>query len=403
MILAAIALAAIPAFAQLSLAGAQQRAVANSIDVQIALSAVRQAEANLRLARIAAIPHLTGDYSLAPQAGPLDVGTVEQHYFIIGAGLSINDLIGSSNAIRSAGNELLAAQRSADAANLVARQNAAKLYFSALQAIAIERVRADSVRGAQRDRGAANLRARNGESPQLDVVRADVTLAQARADLARAQADRADAVDALASATAVSPAALVTLAPAPSPSPALLDEDRAVARALATRPELAALLATITARGAGVAGARQSGIPTATIAGGFQKGVDTGIPVQGPQVAAHLDFPLASGSGARVESAQAQADAAAAQLVDARRRIALEVASAVRDLRADGVATQAADRARDEAARALSAVELGYREGASTSLDIADARRTYQQATVDALVAEYQRALAFAVLQVIVP
>jgi outer membrane protein TolC len=120
-------------------------------------------------------------------------------------------------------------------------------------------------------------------------------------------------------------------------------------------------------------------------------------------VAAHLDFPLASGSGARVESAQAQADAAAAQLVDARRRIALEVASAVRDLRADGVATQAADRARDEAARALSAVELGYREGASTSLDIADARRTYQQATVDALVAEYQRALAFAVLQVIVP
>jgi outer membrane protein TolC len=51
----------------------------------------------------------------------------------------------------------------------------------------------------------------------------------------------------------------------------------------------------------------------------------------------------------------------------------------------------------------LSAVELGYREGASTSLDIADARRTYQQATVDALVAEYQRALAFAVLQVIVP
>jgi outer membrane protein TolC len=312
-------------------------------------------------------------------------------------------LIGSSNAIRSAANELLAAQRSADAANLVARQNAAKLYFSALQAIAIERVRADSVRGAQRDRGAANLRARNGESPQLDVVRADVTLAQARADLARAQADRADAVDALASATAVSPAALVTLAPAPSSPPALLDEDRAVARALATRPELAALLATITARGAGVAGARQSGIPTATIAGGFQKGVDTGIPVQGPQVAAHVDFPLASGSGARVESAQAQADAAAAQLVDARRRIALEVASAVRDLRADGVATQAADRARDEAARALSAVELGYREGASTSLDIADARRTYQQATVDALVAEYQRALAFAVLQVIVP
>ncbi|MBV9333328.1 MAG: hypothetical protein JO146_04925, partial [Candidatus Eremiobacteraeota bacterium] len=48
-------------------------------------------------------------------------------------------------------------------------------------------------------------------------------------------------------------------------------------------------------------------------------------------------------------------------------------------------------------------VEIGYREGASSSLDVADARRTYAQASADALVAEYQHALAVAIVEVIVP
>jgi outer membrane protein TolC len=96
-------------------------------------------------------------------------------------------------------------------------------------------------------------------------------------------------------------------------------------------------------------------------------------------------------------------DEAYAQLVDERRKIRLEVAAAVRDAQAQESAAKGADRARSEAERALTAVEIGYREGASSSLDVADARRTYDQASVDALVAEYQRAVAFAILTVIVP
>ncbi|MBV8530820.1 MAG: TolC family protein [Candidatus Eremiobacteraeota bacterium] len=398
-----IALATLPVFAQLSLVDAQQRAIANNVDVQTARQMVRQRQADLHLARIAAIPHLVGDYSLAPQAGPLDVGTVEQHYFAVGAGVSINDIVASSSAVRAAADELLAAQRSADAAELAARENAAKLYFGALQAIAVDRIRSDSVRGAERDRAAADLRVRSGESPQLDVVRADVTLAQARAEAARARSERANAVDALATATAVDPVRLENLTPELMPGAQPPDVDRAVARALLVRPELAALLATLEARNADVAKARQAGLPVATIEGGYQKGVDTGIPVQGPQVTAHLDVPLASESVDRVASAQAQVDTAYAQLADQRRRIALEVAAAVRDARAEAVATLAADTARDEARRALDAVEIGYREGASSSLDLAQARRTYEQASVDALVAEYQRALALATLEVIIP
>jgi len=400
---AGILLAAIPAFSTLSLADAQQRVAANNVDVQTALATVRQREAELRVAQVTGVPHLVGDYSLSPQANAANTGTVEQHLFSVGLGVSINDLFANSPAVRGAAGALLAAQRNADAAILAARENAAKLYYAALQAIAIERTRSEAVRGAQLDRNAADLRARSGESPRLDVIRADVTLSQARADLARAQADRADAVEALASASRMSPSELANLAATPTPPRRLPDEDRAVARAIALRPEVAALLATIDARQAGVAAARRTGLPTATIQGGYQRGVDTGIPVGGPQVAAHLEVPLSSPSGAQAASAQAQVDAARAQLTEERRTLTLDVASAIRDARADDAAAAAAERGRAEAQRALTAVEIGYREGASSSLDVAEARRTYEQASVDALVAEYRRALAYAILEVIVP
>ncbi|HEY2474609.1 MAG TPA: TolC family protein [Candidatus Cybelea sp.] len=395
--------AAMAVFTQLSLADAISRTVSNSAAVQSAVATVREREATLSLARGTAVPHLSGDYSLAPQAGPLDVGTVEQHFITVGAGISLSDLISAPSAVHAAAGDLLAAQRDASAAELTVKQNAVKLYFAALQAIAIEQIRDDALQGDLRDRTAADIRNRTGESPQIDVLRAEVTLSQARADLARAQADRVDAVEALASATAVNPTTLSALRQAPSPPYRSLEERQAVARALAMRPELSSLVARLQARNADLAGARRSGIPTATIEGGYQSGVDTGIPVRGPQVAAHLEVPLASGSRARAEAAQAQIDATFAQLLEERRTIALEVASAIRDARALDAASQAAQQAKEEAAKALAAIEIGYREGASSSLDVAVARRTYEETRVQALVAEYDSARSLAVLEIIVP
>lgn len=403
MTFAVIMGAAIAVFSQLSLTDAMQRGASNSVDVQIAIAAIHQREAQLRIARISAVPHLTGDYSLSPQAGPLDNATVEQHYIAVGAGISLSDLIAAPSTIDAAAGDLVAAQRRAAGADLTARENAVKLYFAALQAIAIERIRVDSLHGAQRDRNAAGLRSRNGESPAIDVMRADVTLSRARADLARAQADRADAVAALASATAIEPAALVALTPFNYSARNAPDEHRAVERALAMRPELSGLLASLRARNAELAGARRRVLPTATIQGGYQTGVDTGIPVRGPQAAAHVEMPFASDTRARVAVAQANVDTTYAQLLDERRTIALEVAAAIRDAQALRVAAQAAGQAKNEAATALAAVEIGYREGASSSLDVAIARRTYDEAQVEALVADYDSARALAIVDLVVP
>jgi outer membrane protein TolC len=405
VIVHALLMAVMPAFSQLSVSDAEVRAVAQNVDVQIARANVRQREAALEIARTGGVPHLSGNYTLAPQAGPFDQSVAEQHVFTVAVGITINDILAASAQSRSAASDLIAAQRDTEAATLRAKENAAKLYFDALESIALERARGDALAGANRDRSVAAIRARNGAAPRLDVVRADVSVAQAQADLVRASADRANAIDALASATGVEPASLIgAAASAPQTGAyAALDEQRAVARALASRPEIASLLAAIDARSAGVDVARSAGWPTATASGGYAAGVDSGQPVHGPAANVTLDIPLAPASNARVSNAQAQLDVARIQLVDARRTIALEAAAAVREVRANVEASAAAARARDEALRALAAVELGYREGASSSLDVADARRTATQASIDALVAQYREAQSEALLEIIAP
>jgi outer membrane protein TolC len=403
--LAGALLAVVPSFTTLSLDAAEARIVANSAGVATAHAVARQRESDLRLARIAGVPHIVGDYALAPQAAPTGTATVEQHLLAIGAGVSVNDVVNASPQARVAAAELLAAERDADAAALQARTDAIRLYFAALESIAVETVRRDEMRAAARDVATAHVRAATGEAPQLDVMRADVSLAQAQADGARASAARANAVDALASAAQVD-AALLIVTPSGSGSVTPtqnMDERRAVARALASRPEIASLLAGLEARKANLEVARRAAWPVVTASAGFEGGVDTAIPVHGPQAAVHLDVPLAPGGGERVAAAHAQVDAIEAQLLEARRTIALAVTAAVRTARASEAAERAADRARDEARRSLDAVELGYHEGASSSLDVAEARRTYAQAAVDALVARYDSAQDFALVDALVP
>ncbi len=395
----------IPAFAALSLQGAQTKAVVLDLGVQQAAANVQQRGADLHLAQIADFPHAVADYSLAPQAGPgTGPSTVEQRLASIGAGISLNDIVAAPAAIRSAAADLLAAQRASDAAMLFARENAVRLYYGALGAIALEEFRRAELTGTLQDRDAARLRARSGESPRLDVMRADVAVEQARADLAQASAQRADAVGALASATGVPSRALSAIAVrAPPPRSQAYAVDAAVARALAVRPEIAALQASIDARHADLAVARNSALPAVTATAGYASGIDAAIPVHGPSAAVRVDLPLASPAGSRIAIAKAQLDAVRAQLADARRTIALQVSAAVRDARSASQAARAAGAAREAAARALAAVELGYREGASSSLDIADARRAYVQASVSALVSEYATIQADALLEVLVP
>jgi outer membrane protein len=400
-----VSLLAVLTFTALSLSDAETKAVARDVGVQQAQTVVMQGAAGLHLAGTLPVPHLLGSYNLSPQAGggAQSSSSVEQHLLSVGAGVTLNEILSSSDTVRAAADDLLAAQRQAQAAVLAARGNAVRLYYGALSAIALERFRQEELTASLRDRAAAAIRARSGESPHLDVIRADVAVEQARADLALSKAQEADAVEALASATGVDPSALAAVNERPAPPASTLGVDAAVTRALAARPEISSLLASVNAREADVGLARQSGLPLVGAQGGYEGGADTGVPVRGPAVTVNVDFPLSSPEHAQVQIAQAQLAATQWQLIGERRAIALQVAAAVRDARAASQSARAASAARTAATKALGAVELGYREGATASLDVADARRTYVQASVDALVSEYARDEAYALLEELVP
>jgi outer membrane protein TolC len=402
-VIGAAFLFALPLFAALSPRDAQTRAVAYDSDVRAAVATERDREASLQSARAIAAPHLIGDFSMQPQAGPNDAATVEQRLVSVGAGIDVTELFSAPNRVRVAAADLLASQRDVESAALSAKRAVMKLYFAALQSIAVAELQSHSVTDAQRDLSVARLRERAGDAPQLDVTRASVSLAQAQAAAFRAQADRADAIDALANVTRAPASSFATLSESADQPPALPSVGNAVAKALADRPELDSLLRSAQAREAAIRVARNASLPAATLQAGYAAGVDTGVHVGGAQVAAHLDIPLATSASADVAAAQARADAAYAAMDGERRQITLEVTSAVRDAAADDFAVDAASRAQTQAARALSGVEVGYREGASSSLDVIEARRTYLQASLDALSARYQQAAAHWNVEILAP
>ncbi len=390
-------------FVALSLNDAQTRAVENSPAVSGARALVRERLAELSLARHTPLPHLFGDYSQSVQASNTNT-SIEQKFSTVGIAISLDDILATSPAVRAASASLLGAERSFDAAVRAEREQTIRLYFAALQARAVTDFRTKALATATDDYNGAATRVKNGDAPRLDLLRAAVALAQARADLAGARAVQADALDALAVEAAVDPHQLDQVAEAPSvPAAAGSTPEEAAKRAAALRPEARSLLAAIDAQHAAIDAAARRLLPSVTANVAAQHGTDTGIPVNGSAVTVHLDLPIGNLSASTIDVERARLDELRAQLADLQRTLALIASASVRDAQAADDADTAAQQARLEAADELNAVAVGYREGASSSLDVTDARRTFIAASLSALGADYARAQAHALEEVIVP
>ena len=121
--------------------------------------------------------------------------------------------------------------------------------------------------------------------------------------------------------------------------------------------------------------------------------------IQGPTLNVTLGIPLNGSVRSQVaqKTAIVAQDVAKAQAQE--RQIALDVAAAARNLAASQRATAASTQARQEALNELQATDLGYRNGASSSLELANARDTYTQALVDELSSVYDELKARATLE----
>ena len=391
----------VQAFTGLSLDQAQSAALSRSPDIAAANGKVTEQEALFNAARANYGPALFGTYATTPQAGN-DNQTVIQRLTTVGAQVTLGDVLAYSPLIAETNASLRAAQFDLVNAQRTERINVIGLYYTALTAHATLDARRVALQGAQNDLRAAQLRYKNGVAPHLDVVRASVAVAQTQADLARAQADADNGDAALATETGVAGASLQTMPErAATPTAVTITPDAAVQRALENRPEIASARENVAAEEHAVAVAKRGGLPLVTMSAGETSGFDTGVPVHGPSVNVNATLPVGGAAHDRVLAEEARLAQAQAQLAKAERQITTEVSASVRLYQAQSVALAAAQRALEEADAEFKATQIGYRNGASSSLDVESARATYVQALVAQISALYPQQEAEATLQLL--
>lgn len=389
-------------FAGLSLDQAQTAALGRSPDVAVANDKVAEQQALFNAARASYGPALLGTYATSPQAGN-NGETVIQRLTTVGAQVTLGDLIAYSPAVAQANASLRAAQFDLTNAQRTERINVIGLYYTALTARATLEARRVALEGAQGDLRAAQLRYKNGDVPRLDQVRASVAVAQAQADLAKAQADADNADAALATETGTQVAMLHTASiPGGDPPSVTMTPDAAVQVALASRPEVASARENVAMEEHAVSVAKRGGFPVVTLSAGATSGFDTGVPVHGPSVNVNATYPVGGAAHERVMAEQARLAQSQAQLAKTERQVTTEVGAAVRTYQAQTVGLAAAQRALTQADAAFKATRIGYRNGASSSLDIETARATYVQALVAQISALYAQQQAEATLRLLI-
>ncbi|MDP9110191.1 MAG: TolC family protein, partial [Candidatus Eremiobacteraeota bacterium] len=385
-------------FFALPLSAAQAGAVSNAPDVAAARARVRENQYILAATRGARAPAATFNYVQNPQAGPTG-GTITQRLVTLGGQITLGDYFIYGPAVRQAQENLIVAERDLQNAERAERAKTAGLYFIALRSGASVALRQDSLRSAIADRQAAQKRYITGAAPRLDVVRADLAVSRANADLDGARVARADAVQALSIETGLPANAFMRVRPSRLSGVAVLEPSVAVKRALALRSDVASAQAAVNAEMAAVDVSRRGILPAVTFSAGYTRGTDAGVTVHGPSANLLVSLPISHVSADRSAAEEARLEQSRARLAAVARQIEIDVSSAARSYAASIRAVQAATRVREEAAAELRAVEIGYRNGASSSLDVSDARRTYVAAQIDELNAIYAQAQAGTTLQ----
>jgi outer membrane protein TolC len=385
------------AFAGLSLDAAEQAAVSASPDLSAADAVVKQNAAGLAAVRSALGPSLVGGYAVSPQNGA-NGGTITSRMSSVGVQTTVGDIAAYSPLVAAAAANLRSAQSSRDAATRTERLKVVGLYFDALKARAVDGARQSALASADEQLRAAQIRFKAGSAPNLDVLRAGVAVAKATSDAELARVADTNATEALRIETGAPQTAFTATTPAPALDTTVLDPAAAVNRARLLRPELAAAGHTTTAAQAAARAARRATLPAVTIGVGYAAGVDGGQHVGSPTLNVGLSLPLGGAARARADQASAVVAEQQAKAAALARSIDVTVAATARSLAATQRASAASSQARKQAEAQLTATQLGYRNGASSSLELTMARDVYTQAVVDELSALYDEARARATL-----
>lgn len=375
------------AFASPELAALTARALAANADLAIARTRVDQARAQLRIARAAMLPVVSGSAGVSANRTDNSGGSVFD-FSAAFAGLDVSfdtDIFGARRAERRAARQRArAAEFDRQAAALVVEAEVARAYIQ--HAALADRLAFldENLAGARELERIVQVRLREGVGTKVDTGLQAIEVRQLETErlrLTEAQAQTRSALAVLLGEEAprfdVAPARLASLA-VPSISPIQ------PAELLVRRPDIRAAEARISAASGDVESARAAFLPNlrltasglaqaATLTGPFGATISAGASLLAPIF-----------EGGRLRGQLSAATAAQAETVETYRRTLLvalgESEDALASVQSSGQRQVLIDRIVDEARTTLRLRRLQYLEGEADLRDVLDAQRLLVQA-----------------------
>jgi outer membrane protein TolC len=389
---------AVQRFAALTVISAEQVAVEVSPDVATARAAVDAAGAALAQARgVNGFGALLG-YTDQPQGTGIPNVQYQQRL----AAYQLQVTLGDINAFEPLVSQARSALAQSITDELVAERTeklkVIGLYYTAVQARVQRAAKQDALSGAEDFENEVRYGFGRGKLQRIDLLRAQVATAKARADLANTQGVDLNATDALAREIDRPVADLRELVDDTPPDATVIDPDAAVRRAMAFRPEIKSANATVAQAEAARRAAVHGLIPPVTLTGGYLNGDDGGSVVGGPMFTASVLIPLSGINGAKVRAQDAAIRTAMAHRDSVQRALAIEVGAAARSASASIIAHDATAQALDLAGSELKLAQAQFRTVPSSGISAKIATDIYNQAVSDDITALYTEVQALATL-----
>jgi outer membrane protein len=334
-----------------------------------------------------AFPRMTGRNHDLPENDFSQSWSVNNNYM---SGVSVSQFLFDFGRRRG-----FVVQRRFEAAAVAADEDLAKLdlifevsqrYFQVLQAKALIRVYEKAVEQRRYHLHEAQVKAKAGLRPELDVYVTQAEVERAELHLVDARNAYADAKAALNNAMGLSDRAPeYHLADILTYSPVTETLRVFLAQALQQRPDLKALGDQARAMGARIVQYKSDYYPTVNAMGGYSA-VGTGLPAANNlNVGIVITWPIFNGFLTSHQVAEATAEQRALQdgIEDLQQRVILEVQTAFLDLQAALQRINRAEKALVASTAQLELAEKRYETGLTDIVELEDAQRyyTYDEAT----------------------
>jgi|SRR5581483_10093058 len=400
---------------RLTLQEAKEIALKNHPKLLAAQNEVSFADQQIRIARAAYYPQITGNLTGSQGNNGARIGagalTTSRLFNRFGQGVLVDQLITdsgrTSNLVASSRLQARATQQDYQATQYDVVLGVSQAYYDALHAQAVVKVAQETVAARQLLSDQVNALAANNLKSQLDVSFAEVNVSEAKLLLLRAQNGVQEALAQLGRALGSDQPANYQLVEEPVPSGPPPTVEDLVAQAMMNRPELAGLQLSRDAAYRFAEAEKDLSRPTVTAlaVGGFlpflNNPTNSSIPAEYEGIAANVSIPVFNGHlfSARREAANQHALEADQKIRDEQERVA-------RDVRVAWANATTAYQRIDVTAQFLKQADLArqlaqgrYDLGLSSIIELTQAQLNLTQAEIENLSAKYDYQSQYAALQ----